>query len=140
MEWGFKENSLVVIALHKCGKSDSEIFELLKPLKISKNFLYRAIKRYKEICITSKANSASAKSVVITGNLCQLIYVALATGHRLKCLKKSGPCKLFRGRVVMRYRIITKNSYWFCRVRVSVRMEQLYSHGTDFLYVLYWGN
>jgi len=34
MEWGFKENRVAVIALHKCGKSDSQIFKLLKPLKI----------------------------------------------------------------------------------------------------------
>ena len=44
MEWGFKENRVAVIALHKCGKSDSQIFELLKPLKISRKFVYRAIK------------------------------------------------------------------------------------------------
>jgi len=35
MEWGFKENCVAVIALHKCGKSDSQISKLLKPLKIS---------------------------------------------------------------------------------------------------------
>jgi len=34
MEWGFKENRVAVIALHECGKSYSQIFELLKPLKI----------------------------------------------------------------------------------------------------------
>jgi hypothetical protein len=34
MEWGFKKNRVAVIALHKCGKSDSQIFKLLKPLKI----------------------------------------------------------------------------------------------------------
>ena len=34
-EWGFKENRVAVIALHKCRKSDSQIFKLLKPLKIS---------------------------------------------------------------------------------------------------------
>jgi hypothetical protein len=44
MKWGFKENRVAVIALHKCGKSDSQIFELLKPLKISGIFLYRTIK------------------------------------------------------------------------------------------------
>jgi hypothetical protein len=33
MEWGFMENRVAVIALHKCGKSDSQIFKLLKPLK-----------------------------------------------------------------------------------------------------------
>jgi hypothetical protein len=49
MEWGFKENRVAVIALHKCGKSDSQIFKLLKPLKISRNFTHRAIKRYKEL-------------------------------------------------------------------------------------------
>jgi len=49
MEWGFKENRVVLIALHKCGKLDSQIFELLKPLKILRNFIYRATKRYKEL-------------------------------------------------------------------------------------------
>ena len=34
MEWSFKGNHVAVIALHKCGKSDSVIFELLKPMKI----------------------------------------------------------------------------------------------------------
>ena len=48
MEWGFKEDRVAVIALHKCGKSDSQIFELLKLLKISRKFVYLAIKRYKE--------------------------------------------------------------------------------------------
>jgi hypothetical protein len=43
MEWGFKENRVDVIALHKFGKSDSQIFKLLKPLKTSRNFVYRAI-------------------------------------------------------------------------------------------------
>jgi transposase len=49
MEWDVKENRVAVIALHKCGKSDSQIFKLLKPLKISPNFVYRTIKRYKEL-------------------------------------------------------------------------------------------
>jgi len=40
----------------------------------------------------------------------------------------------------MRYRIIAKSAYCICRVRVSVRMEQPYSQGTDFHEVLYWGN
>jgi hypothetical protein len=35
MEWGVKENHVAVIALHNCGKSYSQIFILLKPLKIS---------------------------------------------------------------------------------------------------------
>ena len=29
MEWGVKENNVAVIALHNCGKSYSQIFELL---------------------------------------------------------------------------------------------------------------
>ena len=35
MEWGFKEIHVDVINFHKCGKSDSQIFLLLKPMKIS---------------------------------------------------------------------------------------------------------
>ena len=49
MEWGVKENHMSVIALNNCGKSYSQIFELLKPLKISRMFIYRAIKRYEEL-------------------------------------------------------------------------------------------
>ena len=49
MEWGFNENRVAVIAFHKCGRPDSQIFEVLKPLKISRNFVYRAIKHYKEL-------------------------------------------------------------------------------------------
>ena len=51
MEWGLKENHVAVIALHKCGKSDSQVFKLLKPLKNLRNFVYRAIQRYKELWI-----------------------------------------------------------------------------------------
>ena len=47
VEWGFQENSVAVIALHKGGKSDSQISELLKPLKILQSFVYQAIKSYK---------------------------------------------------------------------------------------------
>jgi hypothetical protein len=35
MEWGVKENHAAGITLHNCGKSYSQIFELLKLLKIS---------------------------------------------------------------------------------------------------------
>ncbi|KAJ8962938.1 hypothetical protein NQ314_005655 [Rhamnusium bicolor] len=49
MEWGVNENRIAVIALFKCGKSQSEIFEVLKPLPISRMFVYRAIKRYDEL-------------------------------------------------------------------------------------------
>ena len=64
MEWGFKENRAAVIALHKCGKSDSQIFKLLKALKISKNFFYRAIKSYEELWgVEDRARSGRLKSV-----------------------------------------------------------------------------
>jgi len=39
MVWGVKENHVAVIALHNCGKSYSQIFKLLKPLKILRMFI-----------------------------------------------------------------------------------------------------
>ncbi|KAL4132026.1 hypothetical protein QTP88_009247 [Uroleucon formosanum] len=48
MEWGIKENRIAVIALFKCNKTPLEIFNLLKLLKITKKFVYRTIKRFKE--------------------------------------------------------------------------------------------
>jgi hypothetical protein len=63
MEWGFKENHVAMIALHKCGKSDSHVFRLLTPLKILRNFVYRAIKCYKELWdIEDRARSGCLKS------------------------------------------------------------------------------
>ena len=35
MQWGVKENHVAVIALHNCGKLYSQIFKILKRLKIS---------------------------------------------------------------------------------------------------------
>ena len=49
MDWGIKENRTAVIALYKCNKSPSDIFKILKPLKISKKFVHRAIKRYRQL-------------------------------------------------------------------------------------------
>lgn len=48
MKWSVKENRIAVIALHKCNKSPVEIFNLLKPLKISEKFVYRCIQRFNE--------------------------------------------------------------------------------------------
>jgi hypothetical protein len=63
MEWGFKENRMAVIALDKCGQSDSQNFKFLKPLKISRNFIYWAIKRYKELWgVEDRARSGCLKS------------------------------------------------------------------------------
>jgi predicted transcriptional regulator len=64
MERAFKENRRAVIALHECGKSDSHIFKLLKPLKISRNFVYRAIKGYKELWgVEDRARSGCLRCV-----------------------------------------------------------------------------
>jgi len=63
MEWGFKENCVAVIALHKCRKSDSQIFELLKRLKISRNFVCQVIRRYKELWGVDRARSGRPRCV-----------------------------------------------------------------------------
>jgi len=64
VEWGFKENRVAVIALNKCGKSDSQIFELLKPLEISRKYVYRAIKPYKELWgVEDRARSGRPRCV-----------------------------------------------------------------------------
>ena len=49
MEWGVKLNHVVVIALYSCGKSYSQIFKLLMPLKILQMFIHQAIKHYKKL-------------------------------------------------------------------------------------------
>jgi hypothetical protein len=47
-----------------CGKSRSQIFKLLKPLKISRMFIYPAIKHYKELWrVEDGAHSGRMKSV-----------------------------------------------------------------------------
>jgi hypothetical protein len=48
MFWGIKENRIVVIGLLKCHKEPTEILKILKPLKLTKNFIYRTINRYNE--------------------------------------------------------------------------------------------
>jgi hypothetical protein len=55
---------VAVNALHNCGKSYSQIFELLKPLKILWMFIYRAIKRYGELWrVEDRAQSGCLKSL-----------------------------------------------------------------------------
>lgn len=64
MEWGVKENRVAVIALHKCGKSAAEILKLLKPLKITKRFIYRAIERFNEtLGIDDRARTGRPRTV-----------------------------------------------------------------------------
>lgn len=48
MEWTRKEDRVAVIALHRCGHAPTEIFKLLKNLKIPLRFIYRTIKRFRE--------------------------------------------------------------------------------------------
>jgi len=64
MEWGVKENHVAVTALHYCGKSYSQIFELLKPLKISLMFIHWSIKHSEELWrIEDWAQSGCLKSM-----------------------------------------------------------------------------
>jgi hypothetical protein len=64
MEWGVKEKHLAVSALHNCGKSYSQIFKPLNPFKISRIFIYRAIKHYKELrTVEDVARSGHLKCV-----------------------------------------------------------------------------
>ena len=92
MEWGFKENRVAVIALHKCGESDSKIFKLLKPLKISRNFVYLKIKRYKELwSVEDRARSGRLKSLradasIKTDMICfQSGFRRILSGNRRSC-------------------------------------------------------
>lgn len=48
MEWTRKEDRVAVIALHRCSHAPTEIFKLLKNLKIPIRFIYRIIKRFRE--------------------------------------------------------------------------------------------
>jgi len=88
MEWGFKENRVVVMALHKCGKSDSQIFKILKPLKISQNFVYRAIKRYKELWgVEERVRSGHLKSVraEVAIKTVRSGFAEIQSGNRKSC-------------------------------------------------------
>ena len=54
---------MAVIAVYNRGKSYSQIFKLLKPLKISRMFIYRAIKPYEELWgVEDRAQSGRLKS------------------------------------------------------------------------------
>ena len=65
MEWGVKEIYVAVIAFHNCGKSCSQIFTLLKPLKISRIFIYWVFKHYKELWrVEGRLKSARAKAAI----------------------------------------------------------------------------
>jgi hypothetical protein len=64
MVWGVEYNIVAVVALPSCRKFNSQIFKLLKPLKISQMFVCLAIRHYKELCwVEDRACSGHLKSV-----------------------------------------------------------------------------
>ena len=64
MEWGVRENHVDEIALHNWEHSHSQIFKLLKPLKISWMYIFWAIKCYEELLrVEGRAQSGCLKSL-----------------------------------------------------------------------------
>jgi hypothetical protein len=63
MEWGFKENRVAVIALHKRRKSDSQIFKLLKPLNISRILSIGQLNNIRNSGVEDRPRSGCLKSV-----------------------------------------------------------------------------
>jgi len=94
MEWGFKENCVAVIALHKCGKPDSQIFKLLTPSKISRNFVYWAIKHYKELWgVEDRARSGHLKSVRAEAAI-KTVWERIRQNHHVLRAEHIDPIKL----------------------------------------------
>jgi phosphoribosyl-dephospho-CoA transferase len=61
---------VAAFALHNCGKSYSQIFKLLKPLKILQMFIYGAIKYYEELSkVEDRAQSGHLKSLRAQDNI-----------------------------------------------------------------------
>lgn len=46
MEWGSLENCVVAIGQQKCDCEKGEIFRMLSPLKVTRNFVYRTVKLF----------------------------------------------------------------------------------------------
>ncbi len=64
MEWGENENRIAVSALHKVGQSPSAIFKLLQKLNLSRQFVYRTIRRYDTFsCINDLERSGRPRTV-----------------------------------------------------------------------------
>jgi len=88
MEWGVKANHVAVIVLHNCGKSYSQIFKLLKPLKISRLYIYRAIKLYEELLrVEDRAQSGHLKSLraKLLSKLCRSRFAEIRSGNIRSC-------------------------------------------------------
>ncbi|CAH0401786.1 unnamed protein product [Chilo suppressalis] len=62
--WMLKEDRVAVIALHRCGYTPIQIFDILKNLNITKRFVYRTIKRYNEdSSVDDRSRSGRPRSV-----------------------------------------------------------------------------
>ena len=48
MEWNDYHTRVTIIGLYKVGKNASQIYAILKPLKISERFVYRTLERYRD--------------------------------------------------------------------------------------------
>ena len=46
MEWTDKDNCIAIIPLHKCGIERAHIFEFLKPLNITRVFVFRTVELF----------------------------------------------------------------------------------------------
>jgi len=59
---------MAVIALHNCGKSYSQSFKLQKPLKVSRMYIFQAIKRYEELwwAQSGRLKSSRAEATIKT--------------------------------------------------------------------------
>ena len=125
MKWGVMESHVAVIALHNCGKSYSQIFKLLKQLKISRLFIYRAIKCYEDLwrvedgsvrtpekfegssCYQSNAGVDLPKSTLETEDhvlsaehidpINVATYQGRSTHESALPLKRTHPCSCFEG-------------------------------------------
>jgi hypothetical protein len=79
---------VAVIALPSCGKSHSEIFKLLKPLKISQMFICLAFKHYKELWrVEERARSGCLKSVMAEAAIKTVRsgFAEIRSGNRRPC-------------------------------------------------------
>jgi len=88
MKWGVEENHAAVIALHNCGKSYSQIFELLKQLKISRLLIYWAIKCYEELWrVEDRAQSGCLKRQGFKPlpKQCRSGFAKIHSGNRRSC-------------------------------------------------------
>jgi len=88
MKWGVKEYHVAVTALHNCGKSHSQIFELLKLSKISRKFLYWVIKHYKElwrVAYMARSGHLNVRGLIPLSKQCRSRFAEIYSGNRRSC-------------------------------------------------------